>query len=66
MQYDSEKVRTLRTALNDFIGYCNQFSHDELMRNRTFNECLSNAEMAKFYADILVGERDNPIPNYGY
>ena len=61
-----EKTRELRTAMCKFLEYAGKLTEEELLSDRTFNELVLNIETAKFYSDILCGDKENPIANYKY
>ena len=58
-----EKIQELRTAMCKFLEYAWKLPEDG---DRTLNELVLNIETAKFYADILCGDKENPIANYEY
>lgn len=61
-----EKIQELRTAMCKFLEYAGKLTEEELISDRTFNELVLNIETAKFYSDILCGDKENPIANYKY
>ena len=61
-----EKIYELRISLVKFLQYAEKLTEKELRSDRTFNELVMNIETAKLYADILCGDKENPIANYKY
>lgn len=59
-------VFNLREALNVFLEYAARLSEKELEGNRTLNELVLTVRESKFHADILLGDKENPIHNYKY
>lgn len=66
MDTKKEKIHELRSSMVKFLRYADKLTEEELRSDRTLNELVLNIETAKLYADILCGDKENPIVNYKY